>query len=428
MEKVQFTPKIHVFTSAACNYIPKVRVLIESIRKFHPEWVVHLALSDEIPAHLDLSQEPFDEIHTAAGLQIPNFVGWSFCHNIVELSTAIKPFMLRKLLDRVDCEGVIYLDPDTVLFSRLDDVVAGMRESNIGLTPHQTIPDSSLAAIMDNEISSLKHGIYNLGFVAVRATETGKAFATWWAERNYYFCRAEISNGLFTDQRWIDLVPAFFEGVCIYRSSRLNVAPWNLSTRKVTGISPNGILVDDEPLGFYHFTGFDSGAHDTMSVKNGGGNKVVAHLVDWYLKTTQSLSHDPLSQIPWKFGAFSDGTKIPSLARFVYRERIDLQAAFPDPYALEGGGYKGWWMTRGKIEFPKLFDDELAGNELERLKKALSPGFQGGIPKTVIDVGLISDLLKKFLFDSSQRLRLAKRAWEVLSTHGYAGLKRRISK
>ena len=46
--------KIHVFTSAACNYIPKVRVLINSIKKWHPEWVIHLALSDKLPENIDL--------------------------------------------------------------------------------------------------------------------------------------------------------------------------------------------------------------------------------------------------------------------------------------------------------------------------------------------------------------------------------------
>ena len=80
---------IHVFTSAACNYIPKVRALVASIRRHHPDWRVHLALSDEQPAGLDLSGEPFDEIHPVAELGIPHHRGWAFCYSIVELSTAI---------------------------------------------------------------------------------------------------------------------------------------------------------------------------------------------------------------------------------------------------------------------------------------------------------------------------------------------------
>lgn len=420
--------KIHAFTSAACNYVPKVRVLVKSIKKWHPEWVIHLALSDEIPEGRDLSAEPFDEVHPASTLGIPDFNGWAFCHSIVELSTAIKPFMLKKLLDRNDCAGVIYLDPDTVVFSRLEEVLSALKKCNLALTPHQIMPESGLAAVMDNEICSLKHGIYNLGFLAVSPTDIGKAFAAWWAERVYYFCRAEISNGLFTDQRWIDLVPAFFEDVCILRSSRLNVAPWNLTTREVTGTAPNEVSVDGEPLGFYHFTGFDSGAHRIMANKNATGNSTVADLVDWYTHITDDLSKDALSLVPWRFGSFSDDSKISPAARFIYRQRLDLQRKFPNPFDTANGGYKAWWENQGKVEFPKLFDPSEVTEEIARLKTTLTPGFQGGESRIEMSSLLLSAYLRQALFDSVHRNRLAKRGWEVLRTEGFSGIKRRLAK
>lgn len=420
--------KIHVYTSAACNYIPKVRVLIESVRKWHPEWVIHLALSDDPPTGIDLSGEPFDEVHTASSLEIPDFLGWAFCHNIVELSTAIKPFMLKKLLDRDDCSGVIYLDPDTVVFSRLDEVVNALSECNIALTPHQTLPETSLTAVMDNEISSLKHGIYNLGFVAVSPTDIGKAFAAWWADRIYYFCRAEIPNGLFTDQRWIDLAPAFFEGVAILRTSRLNVAPWNLTTRELTGEAPDQVLVDGLPLGFYHFTGFDSGAHHTMSQKNATGNETVAKLVDWYLRTTKNLGKDPLSQVKWAFGNYSDGTKVPAAARFIYRERLDLQKKYPDPFSTDNGGFKKWWETQGVVEYPKLFDQTSINTELVRLKGALTPGYLAGKSQSAVNGTLLRSHFKKVLVDKAHRNRVIGRSWEILRSEGVGGIKKRLTK
>jgi hypothetical protein len=62
-------------------------------------------------------------------------------------------------------------------------------QQSIVLTPHQIKPEKELSAIIDNEICSLKHGIFNLGFIGVSSSKTGKAFAKWWAERIYYFCR-----------------------------------------------------------------------------------------------------------------------------------------------------------------------------------------------------------------------------------------------
>ncbi len=51
---------IHVFTSAATNYLAKVRLLCRSIKEFYPEVTVHVALADEVSSWLDISAELFD--------------------------------------------------------------------------------------------------------------------------------------------------------------------------------------------------------------------------------------------------------------------------------------------------------------------------------------------------------------------------------
>ena len=210
---------LHFFTSAAINYIPKVRLLLDSIREFHPEAKIHLALADERPANLALD-EMFDSVWSPADLSIENWKSWAFKHTIVELATAIKPFVLEKLLVN-DGDRVIYMDPDTVLYSRLDDVLQTLEHASIGLTPYQTTPEDDWRAVVDNEICSLQHGIYNLGFVAVAATDAGRAFAAWWRERCYRLCIDDVPNGLFTDQRWVDLVPALFPEVAILRTPQI---------------------------------------------------------------------------------------------------------------------------------------------------------------------------------------------------------------
>jgi hypothetical protein len=83
---------LHVFTSAAVNYLPKVRILCRSIKQFHPEAVVHLALADERPQWLRTEDEPFDSILEIGQLDIPDFRRWSFTHSIVELSTAFSTY------------------------------------------------------------------------------------------------------------------------------------------------------------------------------------------------------------------------------------------------------------------------------------------------------------------------------------------------
>ena len=278
-------------------------------------------------------------------------------HNIVELSTAIKPYALKHLLAQPGCEAVLYFDPDMVLFSRVDDILAALARSNLTLTPHQNKPEQTIETVLDNEVTSLRMGVFNLGFIGVRPTPEGLRFTDWWAQRTYWFCRAEVHNGLFTDQKWLNFAPVFFDGVEIIKSSRHNVATWNLTTRVLTGSLADGFTVDGEPLGFYHFTGFDSGAHRVMAVKNAAGNAAVQQLIGWYERETAASRGDPINAWPWAYGKFSDGTPIQAHHRWLYRENQDLQNAFPDPYdsTREGLTFLDWCRTEGRVRFPQFF-------------------------------------------------------------------------
>jgi hypothetical protein len=418
--------KLHIFTSAACNYIPKVRMLFRSLREHHPEAVLHLLLADGVTELLNLSQEPFDEVTTLAQMNIPNWKGWAFCHSIVELATAMKPLFLQSLLERSDCAKVLYLDPDMVVFSRLDDIIASLDEANVTLTPHQVCPEQTIAAIVDNEICSLKHGVYNLGFIGVANTEEGRRFAAWWAHRVFHFCRSEIHNGLFTDQRWIDLVPAFFTGVAIQRSSRHNVATWNITTREMTRDDEGHYWMDGEPLGFYHFTGFDSGAHKIMAIKNAGGNAAVHELVRWYEDSTRALAKDPLSQVPWAFGCYSNGVLVSKVHRLLYRQRVDLQRAFPDPFdASSAHTLYGWMIDQGPREYPALFDPASQAAEMVALSMNVGQVFDpDGTQPSGISVGR---LLAGALRNPSAGVRLVRRGFEVLRNEGLSGVRRRLS-
>lgn len=417
--------QIHAFTSVACNYIPKARVLVESIRKHHPDWRVHVALADEIPAGLDLSAEPFDEIHPLSTLDIAHYRAWAFCHSLVELATAIKPFLLKKLLGRDDCAGVVYLDPDVVVFSPLEEVLAALEVAEIALTPHQIKPESTLGAIMDNEICSLKHGVYNLGFLAVAPSDIGKAFAEWWSSRTYHFCRADIPNGLFTDQRWIDLVPALFEGVCVLRSARLNVAPWNLTTRRLVGDLSGGFTINGNPLGFYHFTGFDSGDHHVMANVNGSDSCGLQQLIDWYQRVTRTLEHDSLSSQAWAFRAFDDGTLIPVGARILYRERMDLQSAFSNPFSSAEKSYQSWYFNQGPNEYPELFDQRSERKAIDSISSVLSPGFQAG-EITPINLSKVTTKVIDRLQSPEKIVNTVRKGIKILRTEGYKGIGKRL--
>ena len=63
-------------------------------------------------------------------------------------------------------------------------------------------------------------------------------------------------QGLFADQKWIDLVPGIFDKVKLLKNPGFNVGFWNLHSRKL--IEENGTYRVGEkkiPLVFFHFSG-----------------------------------------------------------------------------------------------------------------------------------------------------------------------------
>lgn len=354
---------VHAFTVAAPNYLPRVRALFRSVRRHHPNWRLHLVVADQASVRPD--EAGADELHALDSLGIPEWRSWAFGHSLVELATGLKPFALARLLERPDAGAVVYLDPDIVLYSPIEEAVEGLQGADILLTPHQVRPVEGRGAVLADEVCTLQHGVFNLGFLAVRPGEEGERFARWWADRLYHFCRESIPNGLYTDQRWMDLAPAFFEGVRILRDERLNVSIWNLATRRIDRSPDGGWRVNGRPLGFYHFSAFDSGAHHLAAA---GQDPAFLALLEGYRRDIGPAA----GRVAWGLGAFEDGEPIDPPQRYVYRLRADLQRTYPDPYASGPVSYQAWWRVCGPIEFPRLFDAATNRTETRRLADLLT--------------------------------------------------------
>jgi hypothetical protein len=250
-----------------------------------------------------------------------------------------------ELFHRLGADRLYYFDPDIVVLSPLDELDAMLRQHSILLTPHITTPEQTLRAVQDNEICALIHGIYNLGFLGLRATDQGQAFLQWWRHRLQHFCYDDVPGGLFTDQRWIDLAPAFFPDVHIVRDPQYNVATWNMSHRRATGSAPYQILVEGRPLCFFHFSGFDSGAQEIMLQLYGAHSPVYEDLRRWYIMECDRMEQAEQGKVPCAYDFYDDGKRVSRDQRLIYRRRADLQAAFPDPYrtADPGHSYRRWY-------------------------------------------------------------------------------------
>ena len=320
---------IHIFTSCTTCYIPKARVLAESVKKFHPSITFHLVLSDKLPDFFDLQNEDFDSVILIEELDIDNLEQWIFKHSVVEICTAVKPLAFCKIFSTYsNCQKIIFLDPDTAIFSSLDGLLDCLEDNSILLTPHQLEPEKTEEKIIDNELAILRHGIFNLGFIAVKASPEGHKFIDWWSDRCLNFCFIDPANGIYTDQRWIDLVPSYFPDFHIIRDPGCNVANWNLSNRVLTGDINSQILVNQSPLVFYHF----SSSQSIMSDKHDVINDTSALLLQWYENKCMAMGNLKYATLDSFYNLFDNGEPISNQARITYRYSRKLQKLFPNPY------------------------------------------------------------------------------------------------
>lgn len=332
-----------VYTSITKSYLPKARVLAKSVKRFHPNWYFVLLFSDSLPKDFDLDSEPFDELLMIEDLVIPNWKSWAFGHNVVELCTAVKGPAAEFLAKRPSVDKIMYLDPDIRLFNSLAYLENLLNQYDILLTPHLLDMEQDLESIKDNEISALKHGIYNLGFFAAKTSGQGLDFICWWSKRLRHFCCDDIPSGLFTDQRWCDLAPAFFDRLFIVRDRGYNVATWNIGHRPISCNNDGIIYAAGVPLRFYHFTGYDSGDGMGMLRRYAPVESFAHNLWRDYGKSLIAEGNGSPIYQGWKYGEFDNGIKINSDMRKIYQSRLDLQVAFPDPFNSKKFSFFDWW-------------------------------------------------------------------------------------
>ena len=158
---------MHVCTIIACNYAPFARVLAQSFREHHPDGTCWVLVIDELDGRIDPAAEPF-EVVTPADLGIERFDQMAALYSVLELSTAVKPWLLRHLLNDRGVERVTYLDPDIEVHDSLEEVDGLLRDHHLVLNPHLTSPMPRDGA-KPSESDILIAGSFNLGFVGLAA-------------------------------------------------------------------------------------------------------------------------------------------------------------------------------------------------------------------------------------------------------------------
>jgi hypothetical protein len=332
-------------TIVSLNYLPYARALCKSFLKFYPDCKFYVLLVDRVPEGLDLSREDF-ELVLVEDLGIPDFGNAAFKFGIVELNTNVKPTFLQRLFER-GIDKLIYLDPDILIYSSLDLIYTALDENGIVLTPHSLSPDHKVPY---NEVLLLVNGVFNLGFIAVSNTSETNRFLRWWEDRCLTLGYNERWAGLFVDQKWLNLVPCFYDSVKILKHAGCNVAYWNMHERKLETKGNVVVVNGTEKLVFFHFSGVDVDGGDGISKHYDKIDLVsrpdIADLITEYRELLVENGIRDFGGYQYAFGKFYDGTPINKLQRAAFAANLD-QFSLSDPFDPKGPFFR--WAKQRRL-------------------------------------------------------------------------------
>jgi len=339
--------RIDFCTIVANNFLAHAAALSKSLSEHHSDFRFHVCIADLPHPGIDYAAFP-GEVVFAHELGVPAFESLAFRSSTLELCTAVKPFLLRHLRDRLGARRAIYLDPDVLVLDSLDDLIARLKDSSLVLIPHITMP-------ADNERDPAERrirlsGVYNLGFLGIQLDDSTATFLAWWGERLRSFCFADPLNGLFVDQSWVDFAPCFCDRVAIERDPRYDIAYWNLDQRPVRR-SQGRWTCEAGPVRFFHFSGFDAGRPEQLSrFDNRVGREQqerISGLLAEYRDRLEAEGWEEFRSIPYGYERFlPEGSRIPSVARRLLA-RVDPHGVrWPDPFRSDVEDSFFGWLTK----------------------------------------------------------------------------------
>ena len=334
-------------TIVSVNYLHYARVLCNSFHKCHPDLQFFVLLVDRLPARMDVSNEPY-ELVCVEDLDIPDFRSVAFKYDVLELNTNVKATFLKSLLNR-GLDEVVYLDPDIFIYQSLEPIFNALEKHSIVLTPHALSPHPGDHG--RSELSHLKNGIYNLGFIAVRQNSETRRFLSWWEDRCWNFAYATPQSYMFVDQKWIDLAACFFDSIGLLKHQGCNVAYWNLYERFVTHVDGKMTVNSNDPLIFFHFSGIRIDGNDRISKHfdafDLASRPDLKPLFEAYRGKLKEQTVPLAAAHRYTFGVFDNGYPITPFVRRLYAANLE-RFQNQDPFS-SSSAFFAWARSKGAI-------------------------------------------------------------------------------
>jgi hypothetical protein len=235
--------------------------------------------------------------------------------------TCTSPLLLH-VLDGVEPgEIVAYVDADIRFFSDPSVVHVELGGGSIFVHEHGFAPEHAHLL--------REAGRFNVGLVAFRNNEEGRACLERWKAQCLAECRFDPAAGKCGDQNYLDEWPARYRGLVISANPGVGLAPWNITKLRL-GQRRGMLTVDDRPLVFYHY-------HSLKMLRPRWGLTPIAMVIGAYRLSEEVISwlYAPYAKELWQaLRRAETSSQARNLHRRLAEELAPLELLYPQ---LDGG-------------------------------------------------------------------------------------------
>jgi hypothetical protein len=230
------------------DYIDRALTVLLSLQAIQLNMPMVVLTTESIKIHIEgLSFLPLEELcdREARARVIVSKYG----DELDKIRWSLKPVLLSYLIRSQPDAEVLLCDSDLCFFSSPDPIFQYLDQGGIVLTPHwrplcpATFPSNFRYHFLD--------GLFNAGCVLANAR--GLNALNWWADACISACEKNYEEGVYDDQRYLDLMPIYFPETVVCRHLGFNLADWNVHLRQKNGQGEREVP-DKWPVSLVHFT------------------------------------------------------------------------------------------------------------------------------------------------------------------------------
>ena len=181
---------------------------------------------------------------------------------IHEYCWTLKPVICEYVLTSYpSVKRITYLDSDLFFWSDPRQIFKNQPDCSVLLSIEEKYHPNINPRIVQRK--SKITGIYNSGFISFKNDDSGVQAVKWWKEKCMEGCRIAPEEGLFGDQKYLDDLSTLFLSCCDITTPGVNIGPWNVLKYQFFNVN-DSILVDENLLIFYHFSGLRVAAKEDI--------------------------------------------------------------------------------------------------------------------------------------------------------------------